>query len=166
MMFAIAIGLALALAAPQQAQPPPPPESKLVYLNVVAVDGHGDRVTDLTSDDFQIADAGKSQKIAFFRHRDVKSAPPESLNPNEFSNRTSAGPPHSTVILIDLLNERPDTWGDSWNELVRFLQPLETADDLYLYLITADGRLYPVHGFAEGGTAPRQGAPWTRQIKP
>ena len=165
MMFAIAVNLVLALAAPQKAQPPQP-EPKLVYLNVVAVDPHGNPVTDLTTDDFQINDDGKSQKIAFFRHRDEKLAPAVSLKPNEFSNRTGANPANATVILFDLLNERPETWGDSWNELVHFLQPLETARDLYLYLLTTDARLYPVHGFVEGGTGPPGGAPWTRQIKP
>jgi VWFA-related protein len=161
MRFAIAIGLVLALAAPQHAQPPQP-ESQLVTLNVIAVDAHGDPVTDLTADDFQITDAGKLQKIAFFRHRDEKLVLPASPSPNQFSNRTGANPPHPTVILFDLLNERPEAWGDSWNELVHFLQPQETAEDLYLYLITADGRLYPVHGFSGGGTGPS----WTRQIKP
>ena len=166
MMFASPIALLLALAAPQQAQPPPP-ESKLVYLNVVAVDPHGEPVTDLTTDDFQVADAGKSQKIAFFRHRDVKSAPAESLKPDEFSNRTSVGPSHATVILFDLLNERFGTRGQAWDQLIHFLEGLEAADDLYLYFLTVDGRLYTVHGFAEGGAGTREGtAPWTRQIKP
>jgi hypothetical protein len=74
MIIAIAIELVLVLAASQQAQTPQP-EPKLVYLNVIAVDSHGDPVTDLTSDDFQIADAGKPQKIALFRHRDEKLSP-------------------------------------------------------------------------------------------
>lgn len=174
MMFAIAIELLLALATPQQAQPPPP-EAKLVYLDVIAVDNRGVPVTDLTADDFQISDAGKSQKIAFFRHRDAKPGLAASLQPNQFSNRTGVDPSHAIAILFDLLNERPETWGDSWNELVHFLEPLETANDLYLYLLTADGQLYPVHGFVvhsrfvvrrEGATEPLEGPPWTRQIKP
>jgi VWFA-related protein len=70
------------------------------------------------------------------------------------------------VILFDLLNERPETWGDSWNELVHFLQPLENAGDLYLFLLGTDAQLYPVHGFVEGETGPLDGAPWTHQIKP
>ena len=165
-MLAIAIELVLALAAPQQAQTPQP-EPKLVYLNVIAVDPHGDPVTDLTSDDFQVADAGKPQKIALFRHRDEKLAPAVSLQPNEFSNRTGANPSHTTVILFDLLNERFGTRGNAWNELVHFLQPLEASDDLNLYLLTVDGRLYTVHGFAEGEAGGKEGtAAWTRQIKP
>jgi VWFA-related protein len=166
MMFALAISLVLALAAPQQA-PPQQPEPKLVYLNVIAVDSHGEPVTDLTSDEFQIADARKSQKIAFFRHRDVKPAPAPSLQPNQFSNRTGSNPSHATVILFDLLNERLGTRGQAWDQLIHFLEGLETADDLYLYFLTVDGRLYTVRGFAEGGAGGQDGTgPWTRQIKP
>ena len=38
---------------------------------------------------------------------------------------------------------------------------------LYLYLLTLDGRLFPVHGLPpQGAVSPPEGAPWTRQIKP
>ena len=48
MIFPIAITLVLGLAPPQDAQPAP--GTKLVNLNVIAVDGHGDPVTDLTAE--------------------------------------------------------------------------------------------------------------------
>ncbi len=165
-MFASSIALLLALAAPPQTQTPEL-EAKLVYLNVVAVDSHGEPVTDLTSDDFQVADAGKPQRIVFFRHREVNSAPAAALKANELSNRQGLYPSHATVILFDLLNERFGTRGQAWDQLIHFLEALENADDLYLYFLTVDGRLYTVHGFAEGGAGAREGtAPWTRQIKP
>jgi VWFA-related protein len=144
----IVVGLVLALAPLQQAQTPQP-ESNLIYLNVIAVDAHGDPVTDLTSGDFQIADEGKPQKISFFRHRDEKPEPASSLKPNQFSNRVRGGPTHATVILYDLLNETAGERGKALSELIRFLQPLDAANDLYLYLLTTDGLLYPVHGLSD-----------------
>jgi hypothetical protein len=54
------IGGFLCSAAPAQS------DLKLVDLDVVAFDSHGQPVTDLTADDFQITDAGKPQTISFF----------------------------------------------------------------------------------------------------
>jgi hypothetical protein len=65
MMIRYAICLAFTLSAlyPDDSSQP---ESKLLDLNVIAIDSHGQPVTDLTGDDFQVSDAGKQQKIAFF----------------------------------------------------------------------------------------------------
>lgn len=165
MRFRSALGLVLALASlrgddRQQAEDP-------VNLNVIAVDSHGQPVTGLTRDDFQVTDAGKPQKIAFFRHNDSKLWPVPQLGPNEFSNRRAASVPCATLILFDLLNERFGTRGAAWSQLVRYFEPLESADYLYLYLLTLDGRLYAVHGLpsAESQDARPGEPPWTRQIK-
>jgi len=159
-----AILLVVTLSPLQEAQTPQP-ESDLIYLNVVAVDAHGYPVTDLTSGDFQIADDGNPQKISFFRHRDEKPEPAESLKPNQFSNRVPGAPTHATLILFDLLNETVGERGKASSELIRFLQPLGAANDLYLYLLSTDNVVYPVRGLVDaylGGSA----APWTAQIKP
>jgi VWFA-related protein len=160
----LAIWLVVALAPLQEAQTPQS-ESSLIYLNVIAVDFHGEPVTDLTSVDFQIADDGKPQKISFFRHRDEKPEPASSLKPNQFSNRVQGAPTHATVILYDLLNETAGERGKALGELIRFLQPLDAANDLYFYLLTTDGLLYPVHGLADANLS-ESAAPWTAQIKP
>ncbi len=160
----LAIWLVLALAPFQEAQTPQP-ESNLIYLNVIAVDAHGDPVTDLTSSDFQIADEEKLQKISFFRHRDEKPEPALSLKPNQFSNRVRGAPTHATVILFDLLNETVGERGKASSELIRFLQPLNAANDLYLYLLTTDNVVYPVYGLADANLA-ELAAPWTARIRP
>jgi VWFA-related protein len=163
MIFPVAITLVLALA-PQDSQPAPV-GTRLVNLNVIAVDGHGDPVTDLTADDFQIVDAGKPQKIVLFNHRDLAPDAPPPLDPNQFSNRAGIREPHATVILFDLLNERAGQRGQAWTQLLHYLEPLDKADDLYLYLLTVDGRLYPVRGVKDARTREGAGA-WTRGIKP
>jgi VWFA-related protein len=140
----------------------------MVDLNVVALDSHGQAVTDLTRDDFRVTDSGKPQDIAFFHHRDEQLAPPSALRPNEFSNRTGANIPRATLILFDLMNERFGTRGATANQLIHALESLETAKFVYLYLLTLDGRLYPVHGLPESqeDTSSTEGVPWTSQIKP
>jgi VWFA-related protein len=140
--------------------------TRLVDLNVVAVDGRGQPVGDLNAGDFQLTDAGKPQKIAFFHHNDIRLQQPLAVRKNEFSNRSGVTTPHVTVILFDLLNERFGTRGYAANQIVHDLESMESPDDLFLYLLTVDAHLYPVHGFPEGSAAGPGQAPWTRQIKP
>jgi VWFA-related protein len=141
-------------------------EPRLIDLNVIAVDPHGEPVIDLTSDDFQVTDSGKPQKIAFFRHTDSKLWREPALGPNEFSNRAGANVPRATVILFDLLNERMSTRGAAQNQLTHDLESLENADYLYLYLLTVEGRLYPVRGLPVTEAPGPSAAPWTGEIKP
>ena len=165
LIFRIAIVL---LLAPGWLPGSGDPEARLIDLNVVAVDGRGLPVNDLTGDDFQVTDAGKRQQIAFFRHNDSKLLQALSLGQNEFSNRGGVNSAHATLVLFDLLNERFATRGVSANQIIHELGSLETANNLYLFLLTVDGRLYPVHGFPGPEEPANQpgGAPWTRGIKP
>jgi VWFA-related protein len=165
-LFRIVFGLVL--LAPLYGIDAPQQEPQMVDLNVVALDNRGQAVTDLTRDEFRVTDNGKPQTIGFFRHRDSALGAVPKLAPNEFSNRGGTNVPRATLILFDLLNERFGTRGFTANQLVRDLESLEQADYVYLYCLTLDGRLYPVHGLPgpEDEPAPAGGAPWTRQIKP
>jgi len=162
----IAIGLLLALA-PLAGDGESPPRERLVDLDVVAVDAHGQPVSGLTLEDFRVTDAGRPQKIAFFRHFDARLRQPPALAPNEVSNRSRSNIPHATVILLDMLNERFETRAFAADQLAHNLQSLETADYLYLYLLTLNGRLYAVRGLPGAADPPSgpQAAPWTRQAK-
>ncbi len=146
----------------------PPREPQMVELNVVAIDAKGQPVTDLTRDELRVTDSNKPQTITFFHHRDDALSAPPTLGPNEVSNRGRDNVPRATMILFDLLNERFGTRGGTANRLVHDLESLESADYVYLYCLTLDGRLIPVHGLPgpEEEAQPAGGAPWTRQIKP
>jgi VWFA-related protein len=139
----------------------------MVDLNVVAVDSHGAPVRDLTSDEIRVTDSGRPETIAFFRLRDSKRGPVRPLEPNEFSNRSANNIPRATLILFDLLNESFSTRGTAASQLISDLEALETPEYVYLYLLTLDGRLFPVHGLpSQGAVGPPEGTPWTRRIKP
>jgi len=167
MLFSIAMLMALGfsrIGATDLSQA----DARLVDLNVVALDEHGHPVTDLTSEDFAVTDAGKPQKIAFFHHRDSTRWQAQPLAPNEFSNRGATGIPHATVILFDMLNEGFGTRGYAVDQITRSLRSLETSDYLYLYILTVDGHLYVVHGLpgTNEEAAQTDTVPWTAQIKP
>jgi VWFA-related protein len=154
--------------SPQAAQP-----SGLVTLNVIAVDGKGNPVDDLPGTDFQLYDNGRPQQIDFLRHIDSRLQHATALGPNDFSNRATTHFEHATLILFDLLNAQIESRSPAADYLIHALQPLESSDGLYLYLLTKASRdpilaLYPVHGLPDPETpsTPTESAPWTRQIKP
>jgi VWFA-related protein len=162
MRFRVLFGLAFVLVALRGDESP---ELKLLDLNVVALDSHEQPVNDLTIDDFQVTDAGKPQIIVFFRHRDAALRPVHKLAPNEVSNRGPESVPYATVILFDLMNESFGSRGYAANHIIKTLENLETADYLYLYIVTIEGRLFAVHGLPNGEEGP-DAAHWTKQIKP
>lgn len=169
--FALAVYGPFALAAYAQGPPAFPGESErqaepqMVDLNIVAVDNHGQPVTDLKADELRITDSGKPQSIAFFRHRDDSLAAAPTLGPNESSNRGRGNVPRATMILFDMLNERFGTRGTAANNLVHDLGSMESADYVYLYVLNLDGKLFPVHGLPGPEGEPPSNGPWTRDIK-
>jgi VWFA-related protein len=158
---------AMVFALPPQRPEQPPPPAALVNLNVVALDAKGQSVMDLTAAEFRVLDNGKAQTIATFRRRDSAPAPSLPLGPRQYSNRSGATIPHATVILFDQLNTQFADRGYVFNQLVHSLQPFESSDNLYLYLITTNGSLYPVHGLpgSEGDAPQKEDGAWTRDIQ-
>jgi VWFA-related protein len=145
------------------AQNAPP---QLVAVQVCALDGHGQPVTDLQTADFRIADDGKPQAPAFARLLTTNQLR-TPLAPNQFSNRTGNSAAHSTIVLFDLLNADLNQRGRGWEEIVQALQRLESSDHLYLYLLTKDGSLYPVHALpAAEDQAGAAEAPWAKEVEP
>ncbi len=128
-----------------------------IRLSVTALDGSGQPVDGLKSDDFQITDQGKPEKIIFFRAKAGTAA----AVPNEYSNR-AAGMPHTTVILFDLLNEALPDRLNVWHKLGHSLEQLPSGDSLYFYLLTLEGTLSPIHEI--GGTA-GDDKTWTQKIE-
>jgi len=138
----------------------------LVRLTVVAADAKGQPVLDLSAADLRILDNGKPQTIASFRRREALQASFAPLGPRQFSNRSSGDIPHATVVLFDLMNMRFEDRGYVITQLVHALQQFESGDNLYLYLLTVNGRLYPVHGLpASAGDTAAKDAAWPRDVQ-
>jgi VWFA-related protein len=144
------------------------PQGRLVKLNIVAVDSHGDPIADLGPDDFQLHDQNKQYKIAFFHKNDAKAQAqaPAALGPHEFSNRASLAPPSVTLILLDLVNLAMKDQGYARNQLASVLQKLESTDYVYLYLLTVRGPL-PVRPLPDAQVTAPAGAPsenWAKDV--
>ena len=134
----------LSLAGQQNPAGTPP----LVNLNVAAVDSHGQPVPGLRAEDFQILDNGKARKIVMVRPLHRKG-------------------PSATFILIDLFNADFVARGLSANEIAHTLEKLESADNVYLYLLTSTAKIFAIHAVAPSGAQKEaDDGPWTRRIKP
>ena len=70
------------------------------------------------------------------------------------------------MILFDMLNQRFGTRGFSASSMAHDLELLESADYVYLYILTLDGKLLPVHGLpGPEGEPESSGVPWTHDAK-
>lgn len=141
--------LTVLFVAASLAASPSPQTSTRITLNVVAFDNHDQIVGDLTSQDFQVSDQGKPQRIVSF-HRNA--------------NASQVAPP--VVILFDLLNDGLGNRGYGTKEIIQTLEHLESSDSLYLYLLTSQGET-PVRGLPSPQEHnPPEKTPWTEHIKP
>src|SRR6202007_944358 len=93
--------------------------SEIVLVPVVVTNRAGERVSDLTQDQFKVFENGQPQEITLFRH--VKTNPevvkrPETP-PNEFTNSLQAGSDRLTIFVLDLLNSSFKEQGTARKEL-------------------------------------------------
>lgn len=129
--------------------------TRLVQVNVVAQDKHGQPVTDLTKDDFTILDQKQPQKVAVFSmetNRVLTSAQP--LPPNTFTNRyeqKSGAPTAVTVVLLDGLNTQFHDMAYARGQVIKFLEQLQPQDRVALYTLT--GELRVLHDFTSDATS-------------
>jgi len=166
-MWLLANGAALAQAnstppfplmpAAQQSAPPGPVlrvNVRLIQVNVIAQDGSGKPVTDLTKDDFTIMEAGKPQPVAIFAKQitgssDATAPAATSAARNFFSNHVQSsleGANSVTVILLDAVNTSFHDLVFARAQVVAFLRQLHPRDQVALYLLTPS-KLYTLHDF-------------------
>jgi VWFA-related protein len=153
-------------ATPLELSETAPAKKEEVILNVSALDSSGRPVTDLTSADFQIFEDVKPREITSFKATSAQNPP--------------GTPPPPIVILFDLMNTIPLQREYIASRMIEVLEPLETDEGIYVYLLTNEGALYPVRpkgnmqaaaiaqgslGGGNGGTA-SDTPPWTKQIRP
>jgi len=147
------LAAAASIAIQSPAQPPAPPAqppvfrsaTRLVQINVVVHDKHGQPVADLKKEDFVVVDRGKPQAISFFSMDSASgvAAPPQApLAPDVFTNlpaERKGVPTGVTVILLDLVNTG---WTDQHyarDALLRFLKQIEPQDRIAIFTLGGHG---------------------------
>lgn len=147
-----------------RAQNPNP--SALRTLRFVATGPKGEPITDLKPEEVQVSDSGKREPLLFAHLLRAAAGEPATLGPREVSNRGSDELFSSTLLLLDLLNANIDERGAAWNETVQSLGGLESAGNVYLFLMAPDASLYPVHAWNPGEAPAPESPPWTSKAGP
>src|SRR5450432_1912501 len=125
-------------------------ETRLVVVDVVVTDKHGQPVTDLKKDDFTLIEDGKPQQLKFFEahipEAQPKALPKIDLPPNQYTNFPLQKPASSVnVVLFDTLNTPvSDQMYARW-QMIQFLKALPKNRPVALF--TLGSSLKMIAGF-------------------
>jgi VWFA-related protein len=121
--------------------------SRLVIVDVVAVDSRGNPVVGLKPTDFQLLEDGKPQRLASFdEHKSptTSSEPPKHfhLPPHQYTNVPEEEPKGAwTVILFDTLNTPAADQVTARLHMLKFLKSLPAGQRTALFALGARLRL-------------------------
>ncbi len=124
-------------------------KTRLVIVDVIAVDHKGVPVTDLKADDFTVTEEGKQQTIRSFNFQQPSQVPgqPAALVPITLSaNRITNMPRFKTnsalnVLLIDGINVSNINQKYAREEMVKFLAKLPAGQPLAVYALGSKLRM-------------------------
>ena len=123
--------------------------TRLIQVNVVALDKKGKPVADLKKEDFVVTDKGKPQVVSMFaieKKSDRKVI--SKLAKGFFTNYTGGTiMPNITVILLDTLNT---SWGDqaqARQQVYRFLSQIQSQDRVAIMVLGRQLRV--LHNFTD-----------------
>ncbi len=154
-LIATALLVALGTILPaQQSEPPASPvirvTTRLVMVDVIAVDKSGKPVTDLKQDEFVIEESGKKQKISVFGVQNppavVAAAP--VLPAGIYSNRPEAqlAPGPVTILLVDGLNSPFQNQAFARQKLIEYVKTQHQPGQRMAVLALGSG-LFQLQGF-------------------
>ena len=125
--------------------------TRLVDVSALVLDKHGNPITDLKKEDFEIYDEGKRQSIRLFSAAAASlpgsmesppaGPPPVSHSPLVYSNRVEESS-RSNAITIILVDEGGATWEElafARSRIVRFLRQIQPGDRIGLYTLYGGG---------------------------
>ncbi|MDE3163215.1 MAG: VWA domain-containing protein, partial [Acidobacteriota bacterium] len=122
--------------------------TRLVNVEVIALDKKGKPITDLAPSDFELKDDGRLQAIRFFSSPSPAAAAQSSAAPApvqaEFSNQpdvsTSARTAqNSTILLIDSSNLAWDDFANVRRQALTFFKSLPATESVGLYALNSHG---------------------------
>jgi len=135
--------------------------TRLVEVNVIVDDKHGNPITGLAKDNFEILDNKKRQEIRVFSEETDSPAAVNHvpLPPDTYSNRIDPQerPAGVTVILLDTLNTDFADQALAQKQLLKFLETLQPQDHVALYWLGNSG-LRVLQDFTADSSALREAA--------
>lgn len=146
--------------------------TRLVQINVIVNDKHGNPITGLTKDDFVLLDNKKLQPVQLFSVENnqppASSEPP--LPPDSYSNRFGehgGAPPSVTVLLLDALNTESADQALARKQVAMLLQQIRPQDRIALYWL--GNTLQVLHEFTSDAADLREalaqfGGEWSRDL--
>lgn len=138
--------------------------TRLVQVNVLVHDHHGNPVGDLTKDEFEVSDEGKPQQISLFTidrltpntGSPVSMANKQSIMPaNVITNRPVSQdnePTSVTVLLLDMYNTKLTDQMATRKQIIQFLRQIRPEDRVAVYLLRGSG-FSIVHDFTNNAEA-------------
>jgi VWFA-related protein len=157
--MAVLIGMTACAASGQQGGATFRATTRLVEVNVTALDAKGKPAIGLDKSDFEILDGGKRREIAFFRFDGEPAAPPSTapLAANTWSNRNepAAGRPWNvSALVLDSLNTPPQSAIWVRAQLMRYLQAM--APEARVAIFKMGGKLEVLHDFSSDADSLRE----------
>ncbi len=153
-IIAVLIGAATGAAirsapATKSAQQPLRVTTRLVSLDVIVLDKHGNPVSGLTKDDFVVLDNKSQRTIQIFSVETNQLLPrtEQPLPPGTYSNEIQANgvPSNLTIILLDSFNTASLHQPYARSQVVKLLSTIQPQDRVALY--TLGNRLRVLHEF-------------------
>jgi len=125
-------------------------ETRLVVVDVVVTDNHGQPVTDLTKSDCTVLEDGKPQQVQFFELRkppaQPKISPKIELPPNQYTNfPTKPSGSAVNIVLFDVLNTPTDDQLYARSQMIQFLKTLPRGQQVALFQLNET--LHMISGF-------------------
>jgi VWFA-related protein len=125
-------------------------ETRLVVVDVVVTNGHGQPVTELEKPDFTLLEDGKPQQIKIFEAHtppaQPKAIPKIELPPNQYTNFPTKAPGSSiNIVLFDVLNTPTEDQIYARRQMVQFLKSLPRGQQVALFQL--DKELHMIAGF-------------------
>ena len=155
--FLALLSPALLLAQGTPPAPSPAPTlsvtTRMVYVDVVVRDSHGQFVHGLTQQDFKVLEDGKPQQVASFDAHAFTPAPPAptptgpQAGPLAFSNVAESGAVSGSIniLLFDLLNTAASDQVYARRQMLKFLRELPPGQRVALFVLTT--QLQMLQGF-------------------
>jgi VWFA-related protein len=156
-IFVFFLSSILPAAALAQTRPPDNPSrvpaikvrTQLVLIPATVTDAKGNRVTNLTKEDFAVFENDKRQEIALFEHvvtkpELTKFTPP---TPGVFTNTLEQASGRISIFVIDLLNSRIEEQQEARKQILNFLSnSLGEQEPVCLVAVNSKGA-WLIHGF-------------------